>query len=171
MSDDQGKSLPAAQFFVEEGRWEAKGVTCPCCRQLAKVYRRSITSSMARVLVALYKAAPRGDSWVYVPELLRGIEGAASQGGDWAKLAHWDLVEFKDEQRSDGSRRNGLAKITNQGIRFVEGRLSVRKYAFLYNNEMIKMDGPSINIVQALRRPFDYRDIVRPLGADSEPAN
>lgn len=154
-------TIEEASAMVMSGRWERDGIHCPCCGQLSKVYRRSITRSMAKVAFAMY-ARGRAD-WHNVPELLRTVpylRGAAGQGGDWAKLVYWGIVERVQAERGDGSKRTGIAKLTDQGIAWMENRLTLRRWALVYDGDCIGFDGPDVSIYDALPRDFEYREIL-----------
>jgi hypothetical protein len=153
-----------AARIVMADRWGKDGVTCPCCGQLCKVYRRSITRSMAKVMVAMYdanRAEPTG--WRNIPELLRltpYLRGPASQGGDWGKLVYWGLVERWEEDRGDGSRRCGQARLTDLGLRFLRRQITVRRYANVYDGECIGLTGPDVGIEDSLPRDFNFQEIL-----------
>ena len=48
------------------------GGTCPCCDQLAKVYRRPINSGMAVSLITMYRTARQ--EWQHIPTTINGTE-------------------------------------------------------------------------------------------------
>lgn len=161
---DESTTIRDAAAAVESGRWGKKGIICPCCGQLAKVYRRSITRSMAKVMVAMYDAnreEPTG--WRDVPEVLRltpYLRGPASQGGDWGKLVYWGLVERWAEDRGDGSTRCGKARLTDLGISFLRRKATVQRYAYVYDSECVGLGGPDVGIDDSLPRDFNFQDIL-----------
>ena len=99
--------LAEAQAWLK-GRMEA-GAVCPCCGQFAKVYKRTITSSMAFALVLVYRYFRSNRGWIHVPSYLAELakNGAAVRGGDWAKLRFWGLLAPMPTVRADGSDRAG----------------------------------------------------------------
>jgi predicted RNA-binding Zn-ribbon protein involved in translation (DUF1610 family) len=158
---DETTTLAAASAILLKQRWERDGIICPCCGQLAKVYRRSITRSMAKVMYAMY-AAGKAD-WHNLPLLMSTtpyLRGSASQGGDWAKLVYWGLVERVEQERGDGSKRCGIARLTCEGIAFMERRTTVRRWAHVYDGECVGFAGPDVGILDVLPRDFEYRDIL-----------
>jgi hypothetical protein len=127
-----------------------KGTTCPCCGQYAKVYRRSITSGTAWLLVQMFDKAMF--DWYYVPSL-------GAQGGDLLKTRFWGLIEESEDVRDDGSGRAGWWRITDLGGQFVRGLTTVPKYALIYNNHCLGLEGPNVSIEDI--RPFNYDDLMR----------
>lgn len=131
-----------------------QAVTCPCCTQLAKIYRRSIHARMARDLIRLYRADP-GFGWLHFPTVL-GVNG-----GDTAKLAYWSLIEADDAVRADGSRRTGWWRLTERGEAFVCGRLDLPKYAKVYDGRVIGFEEtPMVFIRDCLGSKFDYTELM-----------
>lgn len=168
---------------IAEGReWLAErfdeGVTCPCCDQLVKRYKRKLNSSMAYVLILLYqweRNPPAGDyiqagAYVHVPSYLvwatrRNPAMAAASRGDWAKLVHWDLIEtMPGQKREDGSNRAGYYKITAKGCNFVRGVEKVPAHIYLYNQEVQATPDdasvPLVTIREALAEKFNYDELM-----------
>jgi hypothetical protein len=113
-----------------------KGARCPCCNQYVKVYKRALNSSMSFVLIMLVrnfeamgdKAPDRG--FVHVPSFLNEVglrpEVAAAVRGDWAKLAHWGLIEGRP---SEGDKKySGYWRPTFKGIDFAHGTGTMTSY-------------------------------------------
>ena len=75
------------------------GTRCPCCGQYVKLYKRSITATMAWTLLRMYRSSLL--DWVHVPTLLRA-RGRLS--GDHAKLAYWGLIQEATIPREDGGK-------------------------------------------------------------------
>src|SRR4051812_31837782 len=83
------------------------GQPCPCCTQMAKVYRRKIHTTMARYLIEMAKAGKmERREWVNVVELAR------QHSPDLVKCRYWGLVEKEDATREDGSNRTGWWRLT-----------------------------------------------------------
>src|SRR4029079_5660296 len=81
------------------GTMVAEGVTCPCCSQYAKVYKRKLNRTMVRALAEIARA-PRTENFVHGPTVLGGKEGGTA--GELGKLAYFELVEEMNAQREDG---------------------------------------------------------------------
>jgi hypothetical protein len=140
-----------------------RGAICPCCDQLARRYQRKLSSSMAAALILIRQAFRSQTDWLHVPEYLTQVaeRGAIVRGGDWAKLIHWRLLEAKqDEVRKDGSRRVGFYRITQHGVDFVERRVTVPKYAYIYAQHLIGLSDKTTTIDEALRDRFNYSQLM-----------
>lgn len=136
------------------------GHKCPVCTQFAKVYRRAFPSASARILVLLYREGGRHD-YVYLPDLLPKVgTNTASQGGYGVQSAHWGLIERQPGTREDGSDRVGWWRLTENGRLFVEGRITVPKYAKLYDGRCLGTEGNPVTIQQALGKRFDYSELM-----------
>jgi hypothetical protein len=79
-------TIAAAQNFVTANR--KQGCTCPCCGQYVKEYGRSIHTSMALMLIALYKRFESDDAleWLHVS---RFPQMSFNINGDYNYLRHW----------------------------------------------------------------------------------
>ena len=140
--------------WLEEHLME--GAECPACGQRAQLYRRKLDSGMARVLIQMYnKQGANPDRWVHVPSL-------GTPGGDPIKTRHWGLIEKREETRDDGSSRAGWWRLTDLGVRFVENRAQVAKYAYLYNGICARLDEDElISVHDALADRFNYDELMR----------
>jgi hypothetical protein len=143
--------------LTEAQQWLANrvnsGARCPCCGQYAKVYRRQINSGMARSLIAMYLHGPQGQ-WVHLPTQV----GARSR--EEGKLRYWGLVEEQvDVQRSDGGRA-GYWRLTNAGRTWVTGQSTVPKFVYVYNNIVLRLEGPQVSITDALGSRFNYSELM-----------
>lgn len=130
------------------------GETCPCCTQFAKVYRRKLTGSIARVLIRMWHENP-GD-WVFLPAL-------RTRGQDEAIAKHWGLIEpFPDAKREDGSSRVGWWRLTGLGVSFVRNNVRLPKYARIYNGRLLGLDdAETVSIVDALGSQFNYDELMQ----------
>ena len=147
--------------------WLAKliddGAECPCCGQLAKIYKRKLNSSMAFVLT-LIERDRRGD-WIHVPSYInakvKNPAVAAAVRGDWAKLVHWGLLEELRSKRPDGSYRVGYYKITKNGRLFARNKLRVPQHIWIYDGEVIdRQDTETVSVIEALEDKFDYAELM-----------
>jgi hypothetical protein len=146
-----------------------EGVICPVCDQLAKIYTRRITAQMARALILLYRHVGASDEWIHAPSFFTSKR--ANSSNDAALLRHWRLIELQGALRRDGSNRSGLWRITERGRQFVRGDLSVPKFVYLYDAELIgEDDSVLVTVRDALGKKFDYAEIMRtaPLPGEGE---
>jgi hypothetical protein len=150
------KSLAQARAEVAQKRWSTSGTRCPCCGQLAKVYRRKINSSMAADLIAMYRAF--GREWGYLPDLRK--RSSLKGNREESKLRYWGLVEETDDRREDGGHA-GWWRVTELGELFVTRRATVSKYVRVYDAEALSFDGPNVDITSALGSEFRYDELMR----------
>lgn len=143
-------TLLAAQEELRKLVWD--GQKCPCCTQLAKVYKRKLNSGMARSLIVMYRAA-RLD-WQHVPTTV------GRKSAEEGKLAHWGLVEEEKERRSDGGRA-GFWRVTLTGEQFVLGHHAVPKYAHIYDGRCLKLSEGPVTIRAALGSKFNYDELMQ----------
>lgn len=147
---DDASTVYAARWWVSENINE--GVTCPCCGQFAKAYRRKISAPMARVLIDMYRVSEF--DWVYLPSL-------RSAGQDEALARHWGIIDAKPGLRPDGARQQGWWALTARGQLWVEGKVAIPKYARIYNSQLVGLEGPDVTIKDALGSRFNYDELMR----------
>lgn len=156
-------TIKAAKDYI--GSRLDTGVHCPCCGRHSKRYVRPLDSGIARGLVALVRASPKGEI-VHVkdiPPLLVGSVAWTSH--DFAKARFWGLCEeIKGDalpksvlaSSADKKRRLGFWRSTEKGRQFVFSMIKVPKYVNLVNNKFKGLEGEDISIQDALGEPFDY---------------
>lgn len=152
MPDHFDMNMPVGQAKADVMALLEEGVVCPCCEQLAKRYPRTIYSTMAASIIAIYRAA--GREWIHIPTLLDRRAAA-----DVPKLRHWGLLEEEMTLREDGGRA-GFWRLTEAGVAYVIGNRHVPKTAYVYNNEVLGYEGPQVSIQDALGTKFDYRELM-----------
>lgn len=134
-----------------------KGYKCSCCGQFVKVYHRKLNSSMACVLLLIYRSGKR--NFFHVENWLKEV-GRSELRADFHKLRFWKFLEPKHEEREDGSNRNGQYKITGLGIMFCEDKITAKERAVIYNNKLEYLEGAEITITTALGRKFNYKELM-----------
>ncbi len=135
-----------------------KGAECPCCRQRVQIYARALTSGMAAGLIIFYHN--RGKGWLHAEKTFKESSCNQSIRGDFPKLRFWGLIEAKEENREDDSDRNGYYRITEKGIQFVLGHLSVPRSVFIYNNAFRGFDSLETDVKKALGVKFHYAKLM-----------
>lgn len=130
-----------------------EGARCPCCNQMAKVYKRKINSGMAKALIVMYKHA--GTDWFYLPDIR-----SRWQGRDEAVLRYFGLIEEATERRDDGGRA-GWWRVTDVGQLYVLNRAQTYKYARVYDGKCLGLVGDLCGIKEALGDKFDYSELMR----------
>lgn len=155
----EGVTLDQAKAWLRKHVEE--GARCPCCNQMAKVYRRKVNSGMAVALIAMWRTA--AFDWQHIATTLE------NRHADEAKLRYWGLIEEGDERREDGGRA-GWWRMTEKGRAFVRGLITIPKYARVYDSRLISLEGPEVSIRDALTDKFDYDELMRggtPWGTDA----
>lgn len=137
-----------------------EGAHCPLCGQFAKAYRRKLTSHTARVLITMrqvdlgHRKAELRSDYMHLPTVL------GRKQADEAKARYWGLIEQMPETRDDGSDRVGWWRLTDDGTAFVEGAHKIRKYVVLYDSELVRFEGPMVDITDSLGTRFDYAELM-----------
>jgi hypothetical protein len=140
------------------------GAICPCCTRLVKLYKRKLSSGMARTLLIVYRAfqANRELVWLDVTDYLKQRKVIAANSNT-ALLRHWGLLEQAPETREDGSSRTGLYRITGLGIQFARGEVDVIRHIYMYNDQVLKRKDPDLSrttIREALGEKFNYDELM-----------
>lgn len=151
---------------IAEAREELKahldeGVECPVCGQFAKVYKRALRAALVVSLIHIYKffrTNPATEWLDDTPAYLRTVGTYTTN--DVALLRHWRLLEPRPGVRGDGSWRTGSFRITHEGRAFVRGVLKVPRFAVLYNQELLQLEGDLISVKDALGDDFDYSELM-----------
>jgi len=136
--------------LIEE-RTQPDGTSCPACSQHVQQYRRKLNTGMARSLIAMWRKA--GPRWIHLPTAL------PARSREEGKLRWWGLVEESEIERDDGGRA-GWWRLTADGQAFVQRKLWVPSHAVVYANQLQRLEGSNIDIVQALGSQFDYRQLM-----------
>ena len=161
--------LPANCSLNQAREWlrarVTEGAPCPCCTQFAKVYRRKINSSMACVLIMISRFFKNNqEPWLHVPSHIESQplspKMRAAVRGDWAKLIYWNCLEAKPGEREDGSSRIGFWRTTKTGEDFVSGLISLPRYARIYDNRCLNLEGEPISVSEALGSRFNYSELM-----------
>ena len=133
------------------------GYRCNCCGQFVKIYTRKLNSSMAQVLILIYRSGKT--DYFHVEDYLKSLN-KASLRADFHKLRYWGLLKKKIENREDNSPRNGFYRITPSGIMFVESKIQVKEAVLIFNNEFMGFSGNDVSIDECLGRKFSYSELM-----------
>lgn len=128
---------------------------CPCCGRFAKIYRRTLHTSVALQLITLFKKGGH-HKYIHVSEL---IPPGTSGSGDFTKAKYWGLIE--EQEHTPGKKKSsGYWALSDKGIAFVRGNWSIHKYALVYDDRVLGFDGEEINIRSCLGNEFDYSQMM-----------
>lgn len=152
-------TLAAARACVIKDA-EASGTPrCPCCSQIAKVYKRRLHSGMASRLILLSKLSTTEEPWVSVNTLYRGTRSISPK--DFPYFRFWGFIEKnQDKLPKGGGRRNSLWRITDEGRDFVKGERLAHAYAKIYDNNVLSFSDEQVSIREALGTDFDYDQLM-----------
>lgn len=142
------------------------GTDCPLCQQRAQVYKRKLSSGMAWGLIMFYRHVDGDtDKWLHVPS----STDLSRLGGDWAKLKRWGLIEARGDVRDDGGKHSGWWRITEDGIAFVRGILSVPSHFTEYNGRVLRLVEDKVTTIQkSLGSKFSYDELMSMPISDEE---
>lgn len=155
---DDDTPLGVARTWVRANR--DVGVHCPCCDQFAKEYARKLPAVSAMVMIKMYRRN-EGRDYVNIPAMFSTMTGLHGGTGDGTKGQWWGLMEPQPSERDDGSWRTGWWRLTDLGREFVVGELKVRRYAHLYNQQVLGMSGEFWSIRDALGKRFNYDELMK----------
>lgn len=129
---------------------------CPCCGRWAQVYHRRIHSHIARVLIKFYRAGG-AERFLHYAEVVKAIR--AGSFGDFGTARYWGLIEG---QASDDSAKSssGMWKLTQRGVDYIEGRLSVPEYAMVFDDTVLGFADKELDIRAALGDKFNYQELM-----------
>lgn len=148
-------SIENAKVFLKEN-WK-KGLDCPCCGRYVKLYTYSFNSSMAKLLIFMYKQKKLGNTPIHIEQTLadKGIRSVQVQ----SKLVHWGLIE-PIENLDTAKRMSGYYFLTDEGEKFVLGFSRLPKSIDYYNEVVYARSEELIDIKQALGKKFNYAELM-----------
>lgn len=133
------------------------GTHCGACGQFTKVYKRQIYSTVARALILAYKLSATKDTF-HIGEILQ--EGILAYG-DLQKTRFWGLLELLPEIPTNGARTSGTWRVTQKGKDFIEGKIKIPRYIYLYDGKFLQFDSSKeTDIFQALGKRFNYNELM-----------
>lgn len=155
---DPEKSVSLLRPNLLKGK-DAKA--CPLCDQTVKVYYRSITPAMAYCLIKVYRNTLLNHlsdhvniltGLVNIPALFKDNHAVQS---DFTKLKFWGLIEPGTD-----AEKAGMWRLSDKGRKFVENKLSVQKYAKVYNDTFKGFDGEMEDILMCLDGKYNYTHLM-----------
>ena len=130
-----------------------KGISCPCCGQFVKQYKRKLNSVMARGLINLLVL---DRDFQHVSKLLVNTTGS----GDFSKLKYWGMIEEK-ENFDKTKKASGYWRITEKGIQFAKGKLYVPKCVNIFNTNLLGFSDDLTTIQESLGQEFNYNELMK----------
>ena len=144
---DQVITLADVKADNNEALRKGVPIDCLACTQRVALYDRKIDAKSARMLVLMYQK--HGTDWFHAPSQ----KGLPELGGAWARLSYWGLIE-KAPERRDEFGRQGMWRVTCDGGSFAEGSLTVKRSARCFNQVMVRLEGPLVDIKNQLGKYF-----------------
>ena len=89
----------------------------------------------------------------------RGAPRYMLENREVGRLQRWGLVE---PRRNDDPKKkdSALWRPTRKGILFAQGRISIPKDAYVYQNEVLRYSTDRITIVDCFENTFDYQELM-----------
>jgi hypothetical protein len=130
------------------------GCTCHSCGQHVQIYKRGITSAMAKNLVDLIIASKANNGYVHYKMI--------QNSHDMAKLEYWGLIMRKPRSENDpeSKKSSGYWKPTTKGIWFAKGRIKVPSKCFVYNNAPQGFSVEECVIQDCVKNKFNYKELM-----------
>jgi hypothetical protein len=152
------ETISEAKVYLKENF--EKGCKCPACDQLVKLWKYSIHSTMARLLIELYVS---GGEYHHINELWERVKKKSNiktdHCGDFSKLTYWGFIEPMVKNPEENKRASGYWKITDKGKDFVKGKSLAVKTLLVFDQRVYKTEG-KIDILGALKKKFDYFELL-----------
>lgn len=151
--------LEDARKYLRESWKTKKGVSCPCCKQLVKVWRHKVNFRMAHILITMYKILKtEGREYVNIFSELR------PKTTMYSLMKFWDLMVQSNKHEIKNSKTSGFWKLTETGILFVESKIEIPKYKYIFNDDeyphYVDEKPQFISIADSLGQHFDYKELM-----------
>ena len=129
---------------------------CPCCGRYAQVYSRRIHKTIAQKLVHLHRLGG-AQAYVHTSNLVFAGEAGV---GDFSKAKYWGLIE-EAKNENIGKRNSGHWKLTQKGIDFVQGRITIPARAIVFDDRVLDFAGEQVSIRECIESSgFDYSELM-----------
>ena len=135
-----------------------EGAKCYVCNQNVKLYKRKIHRTMARGLLALYKAEKSNPNTKY--HHITDFAPTTDLSADFSKLRHFGLVE--EMPNTDVHKHtSGYWKITPLGYEFIYLETKVRAYVKVYNKKVLGIASKFVDIKDVLGNKYSYAELMK----------
>lgn len=133
-----------------------KGVECPCCGQLVKLYKRKLNSGMAVTLIRIYQH--HGINNVNVKEFL--LKNGFKNNHDWTLLRHWKMIQEVPDDKDPEKKSSGVWHITETGLKFLSNEYTAPTHILIYNNKLQGFSSETLRIEDSLGYKFNYKELM-----------
>ncbi len=151
-----GTLLEVAKHDLFEKLKHGEAVTCPCCERFAKIYERKIHTTMAKQLIEFYHLGGYS-GYLHIKET---VGNKRSGSGDFTKLKYWNLIEKSEQPPKPEQKSSGWWKITEPGFKFLQNKISVPKYAIVWDDVVLRFSDETTTISEALGEKFSYPELM-----------
>ena len=132
-----------------------KGGRCPCCRRWGKIHAYQVTSTHVRGMIWMLKRFRRNE-WIELSKAPKWMLRAKTM----SILQHWNLLERAIKQKDDDRRGSGFWRLTQTGRNFLRRHITIPKYAFIFDNTVLKFSKEHVDAVQSLGKKFSYEELM-----------
>jgi hypothetical protein len=120
--------------------------TCPHCGANMVKFRHSLSGMYVGIIMQIY-ANMNSERTVDIGTL----DMTYNQKNNLQKLQYWGIIRST-------KKHSGRWRLTDAGLRFVEGELKLRKYVWTYRGKVMEYDGPEILFSQMQDKKYRRRD-------------
>jgi hypothetical protein len=155
-------TIEEAKQFIRDN-CEKKGVSCPVCNQLVKIYNRKFNSGMARILIEIfrYDAESKPENGYFHIHRVMTARRLNATNMEYSKLKYWGFIESKKESALPEKKSTGFWRITEKGKSFVQNKIMVYSHIVLdQNGRFLGYNGEYIDIRSALGQKFNYSELM-----------
>jgi hypothetical protein len=92
--------------------------------------------------------------WVHVMRELK------PRNGYYARMRFFGLIEEKGDVPEEDKKASGYWTVTQRGMRFIHGEITIPKYIEGYNNRKYGESEEQIDIRKALGSKFNYSEVM-----------
>lgn len=153
MFEDQTVDDARAEFF--EHIKDKDGTLCPVCDRNGQMFKRHMNRGMALTLIWLYQNTR--SEFVHLSKKAPRHILTDNQVGKLARF--WGFAAAKPNDDDPKKLRSGWYRITEQGVAFIEGRIRANAFCLEYHKEVYAWSPGTVSMSDALRKPFDYREL------------
>lgn len=138
-----------------------RGVICPCCENLVKVRKETMIARIAKAMVLMYKYTMERkpeDGWIHLSSVFLKEYRQDSYGLSTTKAKYFGLIEPK--RNLNGSKVNGVWRLTDRGKEFVKGKITVPKSVIIFRDEIYGYSEKVFRIEDAFGEMFSLDEVM-----------
>lgn len=146
------ETIVEAKQHLEDNK--EKGVECPCCERMYKVWRKKPISTAVASMIRLHRLQGESDNYVHLDKF-----NVVKKDRNFNQLVNWKLVE-PQKNDDENKRASGYWRLTEAGKEFVKGNLTIKKYVFTLNNKVIGYSTERVSVSGCLGKKFSYIELM-----------